>query len=347
MFKMILLSVSLTATLSCLAGTVKVLDPNVSFQAVHRIGPVIWASGTNGGIYSSNDNGLNWHKVTGPVNTAQLQFRDIQPLDDGSVVLMSAGEGGDSRIYRSDSAGQNWQLQVQAKDPETFYDCMHFSDSQHGWLYGDSDSQGLFVLQTEDAGKHWQRQTLPWPAKKDEGGFASSGTCLNQGDNEGIYIGTGNTEKPRILNYRDAEWLSIDAPISGGEAAGIFSVQQAGESLYIFGGSLKNENSPATAFRFNVTTQRWSQMPEVPLKGAIYGSALFYAKQQGSTEVQGHDKKQLRILIANPNGVALWQQGQASWKMLSHNNIWSLACDPELGCIGVGKEGVVELFIIP
>ncbi|WP_340678386.1 hypothetical protein [Paraglaciecola sp.] len=332
MFKIILLSVSLITSLSGFANTVKVLDADISFQAVHRMGPEIWASGTNGGIYSSKDNGLNWHKVTGPINTEQLQFRDIQPLDDGSVIIMSAGEGENSRIYRSENAGQDWQLQVQGSKTETFYDCMHFSDSQHGWLYGDSDSQGLFILQTEDGGRHWQRQTLPWPAQVGEGGFASSGSCLNRGANGDIYIGTGNTLQPRILHYHNAKWQSIDSPIGGGEAAGIFSVQQAGESLYIFGGSLKNENSPATAFRFNLTTQSWSQMPEVPLKGAIYGSALFYAKEQ------------LKILIANPNGVAIWQQGQQNWQMLSDNNIWSLACDDELGCVGVGKDGLLELF---
>jgi hypothetical protein len=30
--------------------------------------------------------------------------------------------------------------------------------------------------------------------------------------------------------------------------------------------------------------------------------------------------------------------------MLSTNNIWSLACDDQFGCIGVGKDGLVESF---
>ncbi|WP_235594707.1 WD40/YVTN/BNR-like repeat-containing protein [Paraglaciecola hydrolytica] len=327
-----LFTISLTACLSCVAGTVKVLDPNISFQTVHRLGTDIWASGTHGAIYHSKDNGLNWQKVKGPVNTEQLQFRDIHAFADGTVTIMSAGEGGDSRIYRRDNTTQNWSLQVQGEQPETFFDCLHFSDKQHGWLYGDSDKQGLFVLQTQDGGVHWQRQTLPLSAQTGEGGFASSGTCLNQGQNAQIYIGTGNTNGPRVLNYKDGEWHSIETPISGGEAAGIFSVQQADENLYIFGGSLKTENNAAQAFQYNLATREWLAMPVVPLKGAIYGSALL------------HVRGELKILIANPQGVAVLNQGQASWQILSDNNIWSLACDPEFACIGVGKEGVVELF---
>jgi hypothetical protein len=48
------------------AGSVQVLDPQVSFQAVHRIGQHIVASGTNGGIYQSTNNGEHWSWVTGP-----------------------------------------------------------------------------------------------------------------------------------------------------------------------------------------------------------------------------------------------------------------------------------------
>ncbi|MDP5131273.1 MAG: hypothetical protein NWQ54_10330 [Paraglaciecola sp.] len=332
MFKKSLCIVSVVFGCSVSAGTVSTLDPTVDFQAVHRIGPSIWASGTQGGIFHSQDNGIHWQKVAGPAETQSLQFRDIQPLEDGSVVIMSAGEGAASRVYRSDSTLANWQLQAQGMAPETFYDCLHFSSMQQAWLYGDSDKTGLFILATQDGGATWQRQSLPFAAQADEGGFASSGTCINQGQNKTIYIGTGNTQNPRILVKEEKTWQIIDTPFGGGEAAGIFSVQQSGPWLYAFGGSLKTEQQPAVAKRYNLDTHVWYDLPIVPLKGAIYGSALI------TTNNTTH------VLISNPQGVSLWQEDADTWTSLSTNNIWSLSCDDKLGCVGAGKEGLVERF---
>lgn len=318
-----------------LAGLVQVLDPNMSFQAVHRIGQHIVASGTNGGIYQSTDNGEHWSKITGPDNSAGLQFRDIQLLSNGGVIVMSAGEGDNSRIYRTDD-GKNWDLQIAGTRATTFFDCMHFANDQQGWLYGDSDEEGLFVLATVDGGRHWKRQQLALAAQAGEGGFASSGTCLNKGRDNNIYIGTGNVLVPRVLiksgpNWQKS-WQSLDTPFLGGEAAGVFSVQQTKQWLYIFGGSLKNQQGPAQAQRYNLETKQWSALPEVPLKGAVYGSDVII------------NNNKTKVLIANPQGVSLWQEGAKSWIMLSKNNIWSLACDDSLGCVGVGKNGVVERF---
>lgn len=332
MIKPFSLFLSAMFSFTALAGSLQVLDPSVSFQAVHRIGGHIVASGTNGGIYQSTDNGENWSKIAGPENSETLQFRDIQLLNSGALTVMSAGEGDDSRIYRTDD-GKDWQLQVTGTKPATFYDCMHFVNEQQGWLYGDSDEKGLFILSTDDGGKHWQRQTIALASQVDEGGFASSGTCLNKGRDDNIYIGTGNAKAPRVLIKHGVKWQSLDTPFKGGEAAGVFSVQQDEQWLYIFGGSLKEQQKPAQAQRFNLETKQWHPLPEVPLKGAVYGSAIIVK-----------DNK-TRVLVANPQGVSLWEEGSKSWSMLSNNNIWSLACDDSLGCVGVGKDGVVEGFI--
>ncbi|MFT6349905.1 MAG: photosystem II stability/assembly factor-like uncharacterized protein [Psychromonas sp.] len=328
-----LLGIMLSFT--ALAGSVQVLDPKVSFQAVHRIGQHIVASGTNGGVYQSTDNGEHWSKITGPENSLGLQFRDIQLLSNGALILMSAGEGDNSRIYRTDD-GKNWQLQIAGTRAATFYDCMHFLNEQQGWLYGDSDEEGLFILATVDGGRHWNRQKLALAAQTGESGFASSGTCLNKGRDNNIYIGTGNVPSPRVLIKNglnlQKNWQSLDTLFLGGEAAGVFSVQQAKQWLYIFGGSLKDQQSPAKAQRYNLQTKHWNALPEVPLKGAVYGSDIIIKDNKVS------------VLIANPQGVSVWHEGSKSWTMLSKNNIWSLACDDRLGCVGVGKEGLVENF---
>jgi hypothetical protein len=47
---------------TALGGKVQILDPKVSFQAVHCSGQRILTSGTNGGIYQSTDNAQHWNK---------------------------------------------------------------------------------------------------------------------------------------------------------------------------------------------------------------------------------------------------------------------------------------------
>jgi photosystem II stability/assembly factor-like uncharacterized protein len=335
MIKKISLLVGVIISSNVFADQVQLLDPKVSFQAVHRNGAHIWASGTNGGIYQSTDNGQQWKRIEGPKDSENLQFRDIQPLANGGLIVMSAGEGDNSRIYRTDDSGKHWQLQISGQRASTFYDCMHFINEQDGWLYGDSDEDGLFILATNDGGTSWQRQTLPFAAQAGEGGFASSGTCLNQGQDGNIYIGTGNGITPRVLIKNGLDWHTLDVPLAGGEAAGVFSLQQTEQWLYIFGGSLKEQDKPAKALRYNLAEKVWNSFPEGPLKGAIYGSGL----------INKHDKTY--VLIANPQGVWVWHEDADNWSVLSTNNIWSLACDDLLGCIGAGKDGLIEHFTLP
>ena len=88
MIKKISLLLGVIISSTAFADKVQLLDPKVSFQAVHRNGAQIWASGTNGGIYHSIDNGQQWDKIEGPKNSQDLQFRDIQPLDNGGLIVM-------------------------------------------------------------------------------------------------------------------------------------------------------------------------------------------------------------------------------------------------------------------
>lgn len=309
------------------------LPENVSFQAVSWQGSYVVASGTAGGIFLSDDNGEHWQRVTAPKGTDAKQFRDNQRLQNGRLIVMSAGVGADSAIYITDDIGKNWQTVSLGTQKATFYDCFYMVNAQQGWLYGDSDKQGLFVLKTEDAGEHWSREMLPFKAQTSEGGFASSGTCLNAYDKNGIVIGTGNGSKSRVLIRNNNNWQSIESPIPGGEASGIFSVQSSNQSLFISGGSLKTAEQPAQAWLFEIESEQWTALPTLPLNGAAYGSAILPVSS-------GY-----QYWVSNPQGVAVLKPGANKWELISKSNIWSLACQENKGCIGVGKNGVIERYI--
>ncbi len=325
---------TLVSAFSNASITSTVLNEQAGFQAVTWVNNTVLVSGTHGSAYLSSNNGKQFRKVDLPAGTEALQFRDNQWFSDGSIVLMSAGEGEQSRLYHSVSQGKDWQLVKQGEHEHVFFDCMTFDRDGNGWLYGDSDSQGLYIQHSENGGKDWSRQVMPIAAQESEGGFASSGTCIAAAAGV-LAAGTGNSAQPGLLIKNNGEgWQRIATLFEGGEAAGIFSIQINNNLLYAFGGSLKHQ-LPATAFTYDMGKAEWQALPTLPLTGAVYGSALYYPGQNNGVP---------DVLISNPQGVFLLHHGSKQWSKLSESNIWSLACKSGVGCIGVGKGGVVEQY---
>lgn len=331
--------IALTTGYAQAGVTSTVLDEKAGFQAVTWTNNTVLVSGTNGSAYLSTNNGKQFTKLSLPPDTEALQFRDNQWFRDGSIVLMSAGEGAQSRLYylaANDEKTQSthWQLVKQGEHEHVFFDCMAFTEQGEGWLYGDSDKQGLYILHTNNSGKDWTRQVMPVTAQTSEGGFASSGTCVAaMGD--WAAIGTGNSLQPGLLiKQQNQPWERFATLFEGGEAAGIFSIQLSRNTLYAFGGSLKHQHA-ATAFKFDTVKAEWQAMPTPALNGAIYGSALYFNSQNDSLP---------GVLISNPQGVYWLSPGSTRWQNISNSNIWSLACKTGSGCIGVGKGGVVEYY---
>lgn len=289
----------------------------------------IWVSGAGSSIYYSQDNGANWKNITPPTTAEPLEFRDIEILPDGTVLLMSAGSGDASRVFRSNDKGASWAKVLQAKHPNAFFDCMAFVDAKQGWLYGDSIEGKLYFQKTSDGGKSWQAEALPFDALKDEGGFASSGTCI-QSDNDGaVIVGTGNGKKARLL-VKDRQWQMSYGPLKAGKAAGIFSVQRKGNTVFSSGGSLNTPDLPAQVFQYTLDKKRWRDLGNPRLKGAIYGSAL----------VNEH------LMVSNPNGVSAYNLTSGEWEKINDSNVWALACRDETTCWGSGAKGnIVRLTI--
>jgi hypothetical protein len=312
----------------------------------------LWVSGTNSAVYHSTDSGESWTAVNTPNTSKPLQFRDIQVVND-TIILMSAGEGADSKLYMSKNAGESWILTNQGKNPSTFYDCFSMLDDSTGWLYGDSVNEKFSMLKTTDGAKSWKAVTLPFAAQEDEGGFASSGTCLNHNAQGDIAIGTGNAEIPRLLIKKaDQAWQSIPSPYAGGEAAGIFTVQFDDSNLYTFGGSLtaKAKNAPAAGYKYSLTKSKWMPLPVSPFNGAVYGSAItekhvlitspqgiaVMNKSEKYTETSYEDASASRTKSSSQNLL----KDKLSWKKISDLDIWAIACSGTQ-CWGVGANDVV------
>src|SRR5258708_15361472 len=96
---------------------------------------VAWASGSRGTYLKTTDGGATWRRATVP-GAADLDFRDIQAVDDRTVYLLSSGEGPKSRVYKTTDGRQQWTIMVTIPDPKGFCNAVGCVCETHRVLLG-------------------------------------------------------------------------------------------------------------------------------------------------------------------------------------------------------------------
>ena len=187
---------------------------------------VAWASGTQGTVLRTVD-GARW-QVINVANAEKLDFRDIHAFDEKNAVIMSAGPGDASRIYRTSDGGASWRLQATNMVAEGFWDAMAFWDASNGILFGDPVKRKFQVYVTADGGASWNEvQGIGLEALESEGAFAASGTCLTVVGKDDVWIGSGGAKTSRVLHSSDRGRTWRAAPVAipaGAPAKGVFSL---------------------------------------------------------------------------------------------------------------------------
>jgi photosystem II stability/assembly factor-like uncharacterized protein len=158
----------------------------------------------------------------------KLDFRDIHAIDARSALVMSAGPGAASRIYRTDDGGATWRLLATNQFAEGFWDAMAFWDADNGILFGDPVKGRFQAYVTSDGGASWrQLEAKGLESLDNEGAFAASGTCLSVAGARDAWIVSGGAQSSRVFHSSDrgATWQAASLPIPAGAAArGAFSV---------------------------------------------------------------------------------------------------------------------------
>ena len=114
-----------------------------------------WVSGSAGGVWKTHDGGQTWTDVSpargrGP---AAPRRRDPRP---GHVLVLSVGEAGDSRIFRTTDGGATWTQPFVNDDPAAFYDCMGmFPGGRRGLAMSDPVDGKFRIIETTDGGATW------------------------------------------------------------------------------------------------------------------------------------------------------------------------------------------------
>jgi hypothetical protein len=146
-------------------------------RGIQSIGDgIAWASGNNGTVLRTTDDGDHWQPCATPTGAEALDFRGIQAFDANTAIVMSSGKGDLSRLYKTTDACRSWKLVFANPDKDGFWDALRFSKplptqlaEASGVLIGDPVAGTFAVFLTADSGETWRR----WG----RGGFGWKGNC--------------------------------------------------------------------------------------------------------------------------------------------------------------------------
>jgi photosystem II stability/assembly factor-like uncharacterized protein len=293
---------------------------------------VVWASAAGGTFARTTNGGNTWRSAVVP-GAEDLQFRDVHGVSADVAYLLSAGEGPNNRIYKTEDGGRTWRQRFRAgRDPRFFYDCFDFWTPNRGITFADAIDGRFPVIKTTN-GRTWHDigDNLP-PAQAGEAGFAASGTCITtQGENR-AWIGTGGAENARILATTDGgnTWTSHNVPIThGAPTSGVVSVDFRDPLHGILGGGdvVKSTVPQRNVARSIDGGHTWRRVTSTPFPGAVYG--LSY--------VPGRNKT---VVATGPSGAAWTRDEGDRWILLSGvSNFWAVGFADESAGWLVGGEG--------
>ena len=264
------------------------IDSLVSFRGIFAVDKnTVWVSGSKGSVYVTYDEAKSWQREEIPAGDS-LDFRDIEVISPGTIILMSAGAGKNSRIYKSTDNGKTWKIVYQNPYPDGFLDSIEFWDHKNGIAIGDPLDGKFNILLTTDGGNVWKE-----PLKKNipdsfhgEAQFAASGTCISVIGNREAWIGTGGT-KSRILKTTDngKSWKVFASPLLQGKSStGIFSIHflNRNEGIIVGGDYLKEKSSDSTSAFSHDGGKTWKLNPAgtLPYQSSVesfkFNNQIFY-----------------------------------------------------------------------
>ncbi len=290
----------------------------------------VWASGSNGVVLRSVDSGHTWSQLR-VSDGDKLDFRGVRAFDADTAYLMSSGEGGLSRIYKTVDGGKTWQLQYTDKRPGFFLDAIACSDDKNCFALSDPVDGKFVLLQTRD-GEHWsQLPSAAMPAAlPKEGAFAASDTALAL-EGENVYFVTGGPAA-RVFHSPDRghTWRVVNTPIASGVAsAGVFSIAVLGSHLVLVGGDYKNPNIDTRIAAYSDDSGATWHLAEKQPSG--YRSAV--------SRVQGPE-----FVAVGPNGSDISRDGGIHWLQNDHLNLNAIGFLDDGTGWAVGPNGTVARF---
>ena len=248
-----------------------------NLRGIHAVNAsVAWASGADGTILRTQDGGVHWQKCAVPPDGDKLDFRGIWAWDANTALVMSAGPGEQSRVYRTSDGCAHWMEDVRNTDKDGFWDAMVFQPEssggyrdQPGVLIGDPVGGRFFTMTT--AGAKWSIDKNACVAREGESAFAASNSSVVVFGAGKYILGTGGKSGPRallspVLSGTDG-CLGVAVPVaSGNDSSGVFSLafRDAQHGVAVGGDYKKPDESPGTAAWTSDGGRHWTAASSLP-----------------------------------------------------------------------------------
>jgi photosystem II stability/assembly factor-like uncharacterized protein len=280
---------------------------------------VAWASGTDGTVLRTTNDGKVWQYCTTPPHADHLDFRGIQAFDASTVIVMSSGKGPLSRLYKTTDACRTWKLVATNSDVDGFWDAIVINRfNKDGYLLGDPVNGVFRFWQSNDRGTTWQSawQGADWKltawkgleALPQEGAFAASNSALLVDERYAVGFVTGGPAGGRLLLADDendgSRFHAIRLPLRAGSAtSGAYSIESRDyDGLVVVGGDyLRPNDSSGTAASSHDGGEHW-RPSRTPPHG--YRSAVAY------------NEKTRTWITVGPNGTDISTDDGRNWRAL-------------------------------
>ena len=199
---------------------------------------VIWASGSKGNVALSVDGGntFTWSQVQG---YETRDFRAIHAWNEQEAIIVAVAAP--AVILKTIDGGAHWDKVYENKDTSMFLDAIAFKNDKEGSVIGDPINDTIFLLNTKDKGKHWEREKANfWKSIVSEGEafFASSNSNLVFLDKHLLFVSGGL--KSRFW----MDGIAMDLPIMQGAkstGANSIAVSPDASQIVIVGGDFMKD----------------------------------------------------------------------------------------------------------
>ena len=294
----------------------------------------VWASGSNGVVLRSLDEGKSWQQLHVKGGEA-LDFRGVVAFSDKTAYLMSSGEGEKSRIYKTTDGGETWKLQYSDNRKEFFLDTIACISEKVCLALGDPINGNFLLLKTAD-GERWNplaTENMP-QALGGEGAFAASNTCLALSGEKEIFFGTGGPAA-RIFHSTDAgfTWNVTRTPIlQGNPSSGIFSLaaDESGHMIALGGDYKEPDNFERAAANSLDGGKTWQLAARQP---GGFRSALAHVDDG-------------RWVAVGPTGEDITTDNGVHWKHTDSLNLNAVAILDIWSGWAVGDHGRIARFVV-
>jgi len=278
----------------------------VSVKAVSR--DVAWIAGFSGTVYRTTDGGENWIPTATKASTTEA-LACIEALDASTAFAGGGGagwSGGNTKIYRTTNGGQSWQAVYTATGPNSFWNWIHFFDSQNGIAQSDPPVAGgnFLIVKTTDGGTTWTPIANPPDANTNEYGVFNG---FHFYDNLNGWFATGH---PPF--------------VSGGNAGRVFRTTDGGNTWTAYAsGNGETVNavhfvSPLVGIRTSDTApfltrsvdggQTWTPVSGLPVADIHQMIAATGVNAPGINQLWVYGEADAPFILSSTDGGATWQQ---------------------------------------